>query len=816
MTQKRKRLFKIIGFSILGILVVPLLLAFVLLWSYQSEIIQYVKQEVRDQYGMNIDIKSSEIAIFSDWPNATLLLNEIDLRDTLDLFNDKPFLKAEETRLSFNLIPLLRKRIHLNTINIKKAKVQIWVDSTGQSNVSFLKKDSTTEASGLKDEKLKFENIKLSDFHFILMDAQKNRAIDINLSSMHVNAKNKNDKHLIDLNGDCLVNRLAFNTEKGDFIKGRHLEMKKWKGEVSNDFSFISFSQAKTSIDDHRFDLEIALERGGEGLLDLKVSTQKLDRVFALSLLTDKLQNKLAKFQWTGLIDVEADIKIPLKGVHDPTLLLTAKLENSDFKLEKNSLLLKEIQGLVTINIPGDIDFSGDLTNASLTAKIEKATFRNWPVTGEVLVENLKNPVLTTNASLNIPTTMLNAGQVNGPWSGTADALLNLQLPLDNVTAENWMERTSRFDVELKSSNIYYKVKNKKSLRLDLLANVNTKVLEIKRCNVSQDGQVLQVSGVVYDFMRKILNEEDYWKANVKLKSDHIILENWLDNIKQITEALPAKKPNASPTMDKQEMDNIVLDVDVKKLSYDNFIATRITGQLLIKPQTAEIKNLKLNTCKGTMEGDMVWKNSRQIKGNVKFKDAQVRDIFKSFREFNQDLVSAEQLEGIMNVDADFSLEIDSSFYVYQNSLAAVVDFSINNGSLKDFEPFEKISKYVFKNRNLDNIAFSDLKQRFRFTGTLMDIDLFEIKSTAFWIFLNGTYNFNGESDLRIQIPLKNLASIPEDAVYGEQVEDGRLAKSLFLKAVGYNDNISVSYDLSQGGKREERKEKRREARRGN
>ena len=302
----------------------------------------------------------------------------------------------------------------------------------------------------------------------------------------------------------------------------------------------------------------------------------------------------------------------------------------------------------------------------------------------------------------------------------------------------------------------------------------------------------------------------------MKLKSDHIVLENWLDNIKQITEALPAKKPNDSPTMDKQEMDDIVLDVDVKKLSYDNFIATQITGQLLIKPQSAEIKNLKLNTCKGTMEGDMVWKNSRYIKGNVKFKDAQVGDIFKSFREFNQDVVSAEQLEGIMNVDADFSLEIDSSFYVYQNSLAAVVDFSINNGNLKKFKPFEKISKYVFKNRNLDNIAFSDLKQRFRFTGTLMDIDLFEIKSTAFWIFLKGTYNFKGESDLRIQIPLKNLASIPEDAVYGEQVEDGRLAKSLFLKAVGTNDNISVSYDLSQGGKREERKEKRREARRNN
>jgi len=335
-------------------------------------------------------------------------------------------------------------------------------------------------------------------------------------------------------------------------------------------------------------------------------------------------------------------------------------------------------------------------------------------------------------------------------------------------------------------------------------------VLKIKKCNVTQDEQAIQVSGVVYDFMSKVLNEEDHWKANVKLTSENIALENWLDNIKQITEALPAKKPNASPTMNKQEMDNIVLDLDVKKLSFDKFIATQIKGQLLIKPQSAEIKNLSLNACRGTMLADMVWKNSRYINGNVKFKNAQVKEIFKTFNNFKQDLVKAEQIEGIMHLDATFSLEIDSKFQVLQNSLTSVVNFSIANGRLRNFEPFEKISKYAFKNRNLDDVSFSDLKQRFRFNGTLMQIDSMEIKSTAFWMYLKGAYNFNGESDLRFQIPLKNLKNIPEDAVFGEQNEDGRQVKSIFLKAVGPNGKISISYDFSQGEKKEERRNDRR------
>jgi len=806
MTIKRKRWLKIAGFSLLGIFVLPILLAVVLLWIYQSEIIHSVKQEVRDQYGMNTNIKKSDFQIFADWPNASLVLHEIDLRDTLGIFSDKPFLRAEEIRLSLNLIPLIKKEFNINAISIKKAKVQIWIDTIGQSNVSFLQQDSSKDTSTFRNENFRFKNIKLSDVHFIFMDAEKHKAIDIELSTLHVNVK----REKVDLNVKCMVNRLAFNTEKGDFLKGRELEMKKWKGEMNTDLSFIRFDQGKTTIDKHPFNLELALQKGGEGLFALKVTTQKLDRQFALSILTDKLQQKLAHFQWTGLIDLEADIKTPLKRGHDPSIVLTAKLDNTDFKLDKHDMLLQGIQGLVTINIPGDSAFSGDLTKGTLTAAIEKATFKKWPFTGNILIENLKAPVLTANASLTIPATLLNSGRVNGPWSGTANALLNLQLPLTNISADNWMEHAKRCDVVLKSSNIRYKVKNRKQIRLALLAHLNTKVLEIKRCVVTQDGQAIHASGVVYDFMRKVLNEEDHWKARVKLKSEHIILENWLDNIKQITEAQPAKKPNASPTIDKQEMDNIVLEVDVKKLSFDNFMATQVKGQLLIKPQSAEIKNLKLNTCKGTMQADMVWKNSRHINGNIKFKNAEVKEIFKTFNNFKQDLVTAEQLEGLIHLDADFSLEIDSSFHVFQNSLAATVDFSIANGRLKNFEAFEKISKYAFKKRKLDDVEFADLKQHFRFNGTLMQIDLIEINSTAFWMYVEGTYDFNGESDLRIQIPWKNLKNIPEDALFGDLGEDGRQAKSLFLKAVGPKGNISIFYDYSQGGKREERKEERR------
>lgn len=810
MTKTQKRWWKIIGFTLLGVVLLPIVLAVTLLWIYQSEIIQYVKNEVHLQYGMNIDIKDSKIRIFTDWPKASLQLIEVEVRDTLPNFSDKPFIHAEEITLSLNLIPLLKKSINFNSISIKKAKIQIWIDSLGQSNVSFLKKDAPKDTTSLENASFKFKKINLSDIHFIYMDAEKDKAIDVELNTFNVNVKRENEKRLLHINLKLLINRLAFNTEKGDFLKGRMLEMKNWKGDVSTDFKSFNFTDARTIIDNHSFDLALAIDTRGTGLFGLKIKTQKLDRLFALSLLTQKLQQKIGRFQWTGLIDVDADIKTPLKRGYDPTILLNAKLNNSDFKLANYDLLLMDIVGSATLNIPGDSVFSGDLSKATFVASVEHAIFMKWPLSGNILIENLEIPVLTANASLKIPAAILNAGQINGPWSGMANAYLDLKLPVGQVTASNWMELAQKCDVVLKSSDLSYKVKNKKSIRLALLAHLNTKVLEIKKCDIKHEGQIIQATGVVYDFMRKVLNEEDQWIAKVKIKSEYIILEKWLDNIKQITEAQPVKKPKTTSATEKQALDDIVLEVDVKKLSFLHFVATQVKGQLLIEPQKAEIKNLSLNTCKGKMKTNVVWKNAKQIKGNVAFIHAQVNEIFENFNNFNQEIVKGNQLEGTIDLDANFSLEIDTAFHISKKSLFADVNFTIANGRLKNFVPFEKISKFAFKKRNLDDVEFADLKQSFQLNGTLMSIDLFEINSTAFWMYVEGDYDFDGETDLRLQIPWKNLQKIPDDAIFEQHGEDGRQVKSLFLKATGPKNKITIAYDGSQGGKRAERKEFRK------
>lgn len=811
MTKKQKRWWKIIGFTLLGVLITPILVAVILLWIYQSEIIQYVKTEVYQQYGMNIDIEDSETRIFSDWPNASLMLKGIEVRDTLPTFSDKPFLNAEEIRLSLNLIPLLKNDINVNSITIKKAKVQIWIDSLGQSNVSFLKKDSTPKTSTSESQSFKFKNIKLSDIHFIYMDAEKDKAIDVVLNHFNVNVKRQNEIRALQLDADMQINRLAFNTDKGDFLKGRHVVMNKWKGDMNADFKSFNFTEANTVIDNHIFELGLAIRTQGEGLFGLKIKTQKLDRTFALSLLTNKLQGKISRFQWTGLIDVDADIKTPLKRGHDPTILLTALMSNSDFKLANHDQLLAGIKGSATIQIPGDSVFSGDMSKATFGAQIDKATFFKWPLSGNILIEDLTNPMLTAGASLQVPATLLNSGKPNGPWSGTAQARLDLKIPIENATSSNWMELAQKCNVVLKSTNISYKVKNRKSIRLALLAHLNTKVLEIKQCEISHENQTIRATGVVNDFMRKVLNEEDQWIARMKISSEHIELEKWLDNIKQITEAQPSKKSKTNKLTDKQELDDIALEVDVKKLSFKSFVATQLKGQLLIKPELAEIKNLSLNTCKGKMLTNIVWKDARQIDGNVTINKASVADIFKNFNNFNQEVLKAEQLAGTISLKADFSLEVDEAFQVSKKSLFADVDLNIADGKLINFEPFDKISKYAFKKRNLDLVEFADLKQRFLFDGTLMKIDLFEINSTAIWLYVEGEYDFDGESDLRIQIPWKNLKKIPEDAIFERHGEDGRQAQSLFLKATGPKGKISIAYDHSQGGKREERKEMRKQ-----
>ncbi len=75
------------------------------------------------------------------------------------------------------------------------------------------------------------------------------------------------------------------------------------------------------------------------------------------------------------------------------------------------------------------------------------------------------------------------------------------------------------------------------------------------------------------------------------------------------------------------------------------------------------------------------------------------------------------------------------------NSLKGTVNFSIKGGQLLDFDPMEKIHEKVLQKRDLSEIRFAELTNQLDLDTTTITLHRMEIQSTAFTLFVEGTYD---------------------------------------------------------------------------
>ena len=89
--------------------------------------------------------------------------------------------------------------------------------------------------------------------------------------------------------------------------------------------------------------------------------------------------------------------------------------------------------------------------------------------------------------------------------------------------------------------------------------------------------------------------------------------------------------------------------------------------------------------------------------------------------------------------------------------------FSLKNAQLKNFEPFLNIQEIAFKNRNLDDVRFAELKDTFDIQNGDIYIHRMSVQSSALTMNIQGVYSFGNNTDISIQLPLSNLKKHSND-----------------------------------------------------
>jgi hypothetical protein len=253
---------------------------------------------------------------------------------------------------------------------------------------------------------------------------------------------------------------------------------------------------------------------------------------------------------------------------------------------------------------------------------------------------------------------------------------------------------------------------------------------------------------------------------------------------------------------------------DIKQLANKNFIAKNITGKILLVNDRLQIKSVKMNLAGGQVDFSASL-NQLQKKVNpftltAKVKNADVRNFFYSFNNFNQTTIRHDNLSGKVNADIKLKASLNDALDIMTPTMDGDVEFKLKQGRLLEFEPLQKMSNFLFKNRDLSDVQFGEINAHFYLKGTELDVSRMEVQSTIFTLYVEGRYSLADSTDLSIQVPLSNL-KMRDQHIPPENIgPDKRVGASVFLRAHKSKEGTTViTYDPFKKFKKKNAKKSR-------
>lgn len=158
---------------------------------------------------------------------------------------------------------------------------------------------------------------------------------------------------------------------------------------------------------------------------------------------------------------------------------------------------------------------------------------------------------------------------------------------------------------------------------------------------------------------------------------------------------------------------NLKINLNAKKIHYDDLLVENVKGRIIVRNQAINLKKLDLKALGADMKMTMVYVAPSRDKADVgvdlKVNGIQIDRLVEAVPSFDSTLPMLRSFQGLVDLDATASAEIDSNMVISLPSLTASMKIRGQDLVLMDGETFAEISKLLlFKNKEknlIDSIS---------------------------------------------------------------------------------------------------------------
>ena len=543
--------------------------------------------------------------------------------------------------------------------------------------------------------------------------------------------------------------------------------------EVHNFSSSLYYRDASTLVlEDTRFEY-------GEGTLNMSLVmdiSNPNKTPFELCLETDKVNLKklLPPFNYFDIAYLQNNANLPEN--------ISLNISHQGVLQDQTGLLANTSIGKIQFALDGGESASGTISykpDTSLSAlKIEE--LNDISINTEILVEG--RPEIISDL-LNNEKFFFRGGNfsVNFTYNGDVENLEEL------FNTSNTHLKIDQAQVYYKPAEIIFPIE-----QLDLQMQKENAVFSLLLGADSMD-QEISIEGELLQFGNLLLNREGTGvSSNVEISSPHVSWENFLtffDNPSLESSSTQLQAQGLKKTlMGIYDTFHPTLELKVdtftynKKLRFHNFTSRA----QLDDTYTLVLDSTGLQYGKGNaqLKASFGLENLHQTPVYLAFETQKI-SLGKFMEDFDYFNVSTfekiEKMAGEVSLNGEFIGTVKDSVGLIPEDSRGKLYFLVENAQVKGFERLEDLASKVFRRSRFENIYFSPISNTVVIRGNQIEIPQMEIQSTAFSMFVEGTFSYGDSTNMWISIPINNLKK-RADSGPPERIGYGQAGKKVYVE----------------------------------
>lgn len=813
--RKWLRITLIVSGVLMGVLILLWLGLALYIRQNKATILQLISDRLNDRmHGGTLVIKDMEPSLIHSFPNVSVSLEGVTIRDSLWSAHQHSLLDVARIFIKVNTFSLLKKQLDIKMITLEKGSIHLFTDSAGYSNASVFKRNTDVKAEG-KSRAADITSLQLNDVDLVIEDRYKHKLFSFAIGNLEGNLRNNDSGWNCRLNMALLVNSLAFNTEKGSYLKDKPLQAD-LEVNYNKEKKVLEVPQQAMRIDGQSLSAGASFSFGDQPrVFTVHILADQIPFALARSLLTAKIASKLDSINIEKPLDVEAQLKGVMQPGDKPSVYVTWKTTDNLVTTKGMELQQCSFGGRFSNEwMPGEprVDENSVVSLYGL-----KALCYGLPVSADTVhITNLKHPTLMGYFRSDFPLTELNNAQgedgVFNFTGGTAKAVLYYK---GGITAGDTIVPYLKGKIQLINGSMEYIPRNLQFKACNAVLDFNGQDLFLHDITIRSQKSNLRMEGSVRNIARLYFTAPEKLQLDWKIRSDGIDLDEFRSFL---AVRKSGKKKSAAANRKKMsriasQLDvmlnscNVNIDVAVNKLTYGNFVAQDVKANLSLKETNVNLQQISLAHAGGSidMNGTMTQQGTNnRFKINANIRNVHVDQLFHAFDNFGMQSLSSRNLKGIFSANAAVSGNIKDDGRMAPQSMYGTLDFDLRQGALVHFAPLEDIGDLVFRRRNLGNITFDNLKNTLTLQGNKIIVPPMQINSSALYMDVSGVYAMTKGTDMYISVPLRNPKK--DEDVTDKEEKKQRRRKGIVLH-LHAQDGEDGKVKIKLGGRKDKTEE---------